>query len=78
MFAVLGEFDDLLVETVSAPADAALGAALAPKQLQVNNAPASTVAPTEAVKPLKEVAITVKFPEVELMEHNGFDAKTDP
>ncbi len=58
--------------------DAALGAELDPKQLQVKNDPGFTVEPTAAVKPLAEVVITVRFPDDELIEQNGFDMKTAP
>jgi hypothetical protein len=67
-----------LVDTVRVPVDAALGAALAPMQLQVKIDPAFTAEPTVAAKPLTEVAVTVRFPEVELTEQDGFDVKTVP
>jgi hypothetical protein len=67
-----------LVDTVKVPVDAALGAALAPRQRQVKSDAAFTAEPTAAVKPLTEVAVTVKFPEVELTEQIGFDLKTVP
>ncbi len=53
-----------------------LGDKLAPEQLQVSVDPELTVFCGMAVKLLGPAVVTVKFPEVELTEQNGFVVKT--